>query len=89
MIGTGASSPLAGEGVAMQLHASVGDGIVVDAVHRGEPPRQGEVIEVIGTGDAEHFRVRWDDGHVSLLFPGATTRIVPFNHSGPAQSVSH
>jgi hypothetical protein len=65
----------------MHLHGSVGDAIVVDGVHLNEPPRRGEIIEVLGTGDAEHFRVRWDDGHESLFFPGATTRIVPLHHN--------
>jgi hypothetical protein len=61
----------------VHVHANVGDEIVVDTMHTGEPPRKGEIIEVIGTGDAEHFRVRWDDGHVSLFFAGSTTRIEP------------
>jgi hypothetical protein len=71
------------EEVPMHLHGSIGDAIIVDGVHQKDPPRRGEIVEVIGTGDAEHFRVRWDDGHTSLFFPGATTRIVPLNHSAP------
>jgi len=65
----------------MHLHGSVGDAIVVDGVHMNDPPRRGEIVEVIGTADAEHFRVRWDDGHVSLFFGGATTHIVPLHHA--------
>jgi hypothetical protein len=61
----------------MRLHGFVGDAIVVDGVHVNDPPRRGEIVEVVGTGDAAHFRVRWDDGHESFFFPGATTRIVP------------
>jgi hypothetical protein len=68
----------------MHLHGSVGDQIVVDGVHMGDPPRRGEIVEVIGTGDREHFRVRWDDGHGSLFFPGATTRIVPLGGTARA-----
>jgi hypothetical protein len=58
------------------MHGSVGDRIIVDGVHVDDRPRQGVIEAVIGTGDAAHFRVRWDDGHETLFFPGATTRIV-------------
>jgi hypothetical protein len=62
------------------MHGTVGDQIVVDGVHVSDPPRHGEIVAVIGTGDAEHFRVRWDDGHESLFFPGATARVVNIAH---------
>ena len=68
----------------MHLHGTAGDEIVVDGVHLNDPPRRGEIIEVVGEGEAEHFRVRWDDGHVSLFFPGATTRVVPMHREAPA-----
>ena len=35
-----------------------------DRRHRlGEPCRNGEILEVLGTAEHEHYRVRWDDGH--------------------------
>jgi hypothetical protein len=34
------------------------------------------VLEVLVTGGAEHYRVRWDDGHESLLFPGPDAHII-------------
>ena len=60
----------------MNIHASVGDEIVVDNMQLGTPPRKGEVLEVLGAGETQHYRVRWDDGHESLFFPASTAHIV-------------
>lgn len=61
----------------MDIHGNVGDELVVDAMHLGEPARRGEILEVIGTGDGTHYKVRWDDsGHESLFFPGTTSHVV-------------
>lgn len=49
----------------------VGDRISVESERTGRSAREGDIIEVLGTGDGIHFRVRWDDGHESILFPGA------------------
>ena len=38
--------------------------------------RHGEVIEVIGQGEREHYRIRWQDGHESVYFPGPDARVV-------------
>jgi Domain of unknown function (DUF1918) len=35
----------------------------------GQPSRRGEIVEVIGQGSHEHYRVRWDERHESLLYP--------------------
>jgi hypothetical protein len=37
----------------------------------GASPRKGLVEEVLGEGRHRHFRVRWDEQHVSLFFPGS------------------
>ena len=47
-----------------------GDVIVVEEHHLGEGRRACEVLEVLGTGSREHYRVKWDDGHESIFFPG-------------------
>jgi Ala-tRNA(Pro) deacylase len=54
----------------------VGDVIVVNPHHLGEPERTGEILDVLGESGHEHFRVRWDDGHESIFYPGndATVR---------------
>ncbi len=58
----------------MNIRAVVGDEIIVDNMQLGHPARTGEVLEVIGDGDIQHYLVRWDDGHVSMFFPASTSR---------------
>lgn len=53
------------------MHAQVGDEIVVDGPRQGDMPKKGEVLEVRQTGGVEHYRVRWDDGHEGLFYPGS------------------
>jgi hypothetical protein len=58
------------------MDAKVGDEIVVDATHTGESSRDGEIVEIIDRGGVVHYRVRWDDGHETVFFPGSTTHVV-------------
>jgi uncharacterized protein DUF1918 len=55
-------------GGAMRAH--VGDRLVVKGHYVHEPLRSGEILEVHGGDDAPPYLVRWDDGRVSLVFPG-------------------
>ncbi len=48
--------------------AQAGDWIEVDAAGEG-PARRGLILEVLGEGRHTHFRVRWDEEHVSLFYP--------------------
>lgn len=57
------------------MHANVGHKIVVDARHTGDRVRQGEIVAIRGAGKAVHYRVRWADGHESVLFPGSDPRV--------------
>ncbi len=50
--------------------AHVGDLIVIHEHRLGEPRRKGEILEVFGTAEHEHYRVRWDDGREALFYPG-------------------
>jgi hypothetical protein len=52
------------------INAAVGDQIEIMSATLDSPRRRGEVVEVIGTEEAQHYRVRWQDGHESLYFPG-------------------
>jgi hypothetical protein len=45
-----------------------GDWIEVDATGEGSP-RCGLILEILGEGRHTHFRVRWDEEHVSLFYP--------------------
>lgn len=59
------------------MDASVGDEIVVDSMELGGPVRKGEIREVHGgNGEPRFFLVRWDDGHETTFFPGATSHVV-------------
>ncbi len=58
------------------MHASAGDEIVVDGPHLGDPRRAGEVLEVLDEGGVVHYRVRWDDGHESIFFPGSDAHVI-------------
>jgi hypothetical protein len=57
------------EGAAMQ--AAVGERLVIHSKTVGQPDRHGEVLEVRGEGGAPPYLVRFDDGHETLLYPGA------------------
>lgn len=58
------------------MHASTGDRIVIETATLDAPRRHGEVLEVIGDGDQRHYRVRWEDGHESVYFPGPDAHVV-------------
>ena len=52
------------------MRAHVGDRIVVESERAAQPSRAG-VIEEILRDDPARVRVRWDDGHTSVLTPSA------------------
>jgi Domain of unknown function (DUF1918) len=57
------------------VHAKKGDRIVVESAHVGQGRREGEVVEVIGASEREHYRVRWNDGHETVYFPSSDARV--------------
>ena len=56
--------------------ARVGDWVQTRGIHGGSA-RAGEIIEILGRSGHEHFRVRWDEAHESILFPSDGVTIVP------------
>jgi len=46
---------------------NVGERVELESEKVGVEPRRGVVTEVAG----DHVRVRWDDGHETLIVPGA------------------
>jgi hypothetical protein len=48
-----------------------GDLVVVTGHRVGEPERTGEILEVLGEPGHCRYRVRWDDGHESIFYPGS------------------
>lgn len=59
------------------LHeARPGDVVEVHRHWAGDGGRSGVIVEVLGLPDHVHYRVRWDEEHESLFWPGpdATVR---------------
>ena len=54
-----------------------GDWIEIHGHAQGEPPRTALVLEVLGEPGHEHYRVRWDEEHESILYPGSDATIRP------------
>ncbi len=52
----------------------VGDRIVAESHRLGAVARRGEIVELLGEPGGQRCRVRWDDGHETLVYPGATIR---------------
>jgi hypothetical protein len=59
------------------MHAKTGDHIVIETAKLDARRRHGDVLEVLGDQDNEHYRVRWDDGHESIYFPGPDAQLRP------------
>jgi Domain of unknown function (DUF1918) len=53
-----------------RMQAAVGDRLHVHGNAVGQPDRTGEIVEVHGGAGEPPYRVRFDDGHTSLVFPG-------------------
>jgi len=57
---------------------TIGDRVSVESERVGESTREGEILEVLSTGEALHNRVRWEDGHDSVFYPsGGSLSIIP------------
>jgi len=52
------------------MKAKVGDTIVVESEKVAQPSRKGVVEEVVQE-DPPRLRVRWENGHTSILTPSA------------------
>ena len=54
-----------------------GDRIVVESRRVGSGRKSGEVTEVIEGVSGRHYRVRWDDGHESIIYPSSDAFVEP------------
>jgi len=52
------------------MQAVIGDWLHVHGNVVGQPERSGEIVEVRGAGGEPPYMVRFDDGHMALVFPG-------------------
>ena len=48
--------------------ARPGDWLEARAIYGG-PPRRGQVTQLIGDPGHRRYRVRWDEGHESIVYP--------------------
>jgi Domain of unknown function (DUF1918) len=56
--------------------ARVGDLIEARGLH-GRASRRGEIVELLGSADHRHYRVRWDETHESIVYPADGVLIKP------------
>lgn len=59
------------------FRARRGDRVVVHGHAVGDTERIGEIVEVLGEPGHEHYRVRWDEEHESIVYPGSDMTIKP------------
>lgn len=62
--------------------AVAGDWIEVDGTG-GASPRRGVILDVLGSGPHERFRVRWDEQHESLFYPAEQGFAIHARAKGP------
>jgi len=63
------------------MRARVGDRIIIEGHHLGEPRRDCEVLEVQGADGGPPYVVRWsDDGHTAFFFPGNDATVQQYEH---------
>ena len=61
-----------------EVQAKPGDVVVVHAHTTGDPGRTGVIVDVLDAAAGhEHYRVRWDEEHESLYWPGSDATIRP------------
>jgi CBS domain-containing protein len=59
------------------MHALAGDRIVVRIGISDQAPRLGTIRDVLRGPNGEHYRVAWDDGHESVIYPGPDASVIP------------
>ena len=55
--------------------AQAGDTLEAHGTH-GKPTRRGEIVEVLGDAGHEHYRVRWEPGHESIVYPADGVSVI-------------
>jgi Domain of unknown function (DUF1918) len=71
--------------------AATGDVVVVESHHVGGERRLGEIVEVLGEGEREHYRVRWEDDRETIFYPGSSDATIEHHRDTrgrPSQSES-
>ena len=59
------------------MELQVGDRLIIHSRQVGQPSREGEIVEVVGADrPGRRCRVRWTDGHDSVVVPGPDAVVV-------------
>ncbi len=53
------------------MDCETGDRIAIESRRVGTGRKSGEVVEVIEGTSGRHYRIRWDYGHESIIFPSS------------------
>jgi hypothetical protein len=61
------------------MHAHTGDELVVRGRSVDSPDRTCEILEVRHADGTPPYKVRWDDGHEALVFPGPDAFVRPLH----------
>ncbi|OKK03629.1 hypothetical protein AMK26_19430 [Streptomyces sp. CB03234] len=61
------------------MQASVGDRLLVHGRIVGQGDRTAEIVEVLGPDGTPPYRVRFEDGHETVMSPGPDTVVKPFH----------
>jgi translation initiation factor IF-1 len=56
---------------AMRMQVKEGDIIEVETERTGQAQRQGTVLEILEETPNPTYKIRWEDGHESVLMPAA------------------
>jgi hypothetical protein len=62
--------------------AHVGDWVSARGLP-GQSARHGQIIELLGRAGHQHYRVRWDELHESILYPADGVTITPGTEQRP------
>ncbi len=65
------------------MQATTGDLIRIHGSTVGHPDKDGEIVEVHGSGGEPPYLVRFADGQTRLLFPGPDALIIPRPRTNP------
>jgi hypothetical protein len=57
------------------MKAKVGDRLILEGNHVGDPRRLGTITELRHQDGTPPYLVRWEDGHEGLVFPGSDGHI--------------
>jgi len=64
-------------------------GTITVSAHRvGEHGRTGEILEILGEPEHEHYRVRWEDGREAVVAPSSDAVIRRAHHDDGGSDVS-